>query len=441
MFQSFLSLDQSPPFSAPSRFFLSAPLWGVFALACVFLQGGEVIASRWYPAMLAATHALAIGLVLQVMLGALIQVLPVLAGAHIPKVMFVASSVHIGINVGAALLCTGFLEMSPQVILLGAVFLAFALCVFLLATGVALYPLPFTSPVIWGLKLVWLGLFLTVGLGGVLVLGLNGWLVFDLRALVDWHAAWGLGGAVGLLIFVMATVVVPMFQLTPAYRVKFVYLFMSGLWFALWLFGGQFWYPNIVLIAKTLLYGLAIVFAVYTLWLQKKRRRASVDITVRLWQQGLVLLICWGGGGLSQAWRFWGESDLVYFDYLWGFIAFVGVILPLIVGMLYKVLPFLTWLHLQNKAQALNDFSALGKIPNMNHYLSKKLAHYQAWSHWVFVVSGCIYPYWVSHEQSFFGAVVCVMTGALSFLLLGWLLGSVVLRYRALNNSIFEVKQ
>ena len=72
-----LSYDDTPPFSAPLRFFLTAPLFGVVA-GLTLLFGGEILVSRWTPGALAITHLFAAGFMLQVMLGALLQVMPVL---------------------------------------------------------------------------------------------------------------------------------------------------------------------------------------------------------------------------------------------------------------------------------------------------------------------------------------------------------------------------
>ena len=66
-----LSYDDTPPFSAPLRFFLTAPLFGVVA-GLTLLFGGEILVSRWTPGALAITHLFAAGFMLQVMLGALL---------------------------------------------------------------------------------------------------------------------------------------------------------------------------------------------------------------------------------------------------------------------------------------------------------------------------------------------------------------------------------
>lgn len=70
--QDLLSFDQSPPLAAPLRFFLTAPLFAILAGLTLLASGPDALASRWTPAMLALTHLVAVGFMLQVMLGALL---------------------------------------------------------------------------------------------------------------------------------------------------------------------------------------------------------------------------------------------------------------------------------------------------------------------------------------------------------------------------------
>ena len=74
--QALLSFNKAPPFAAPLRFFLTAPLFAMTAGLLLLVLGPDMFASRWMPGLLAATHLITVGFMLQVMLGALIQILP-----------------------------------------------------------------------------------------------------------------------------------------------------------------------------------------------------------------------------------------------------------------------------------------------------------------------------------------------------------------------------
>ena len=170
--QALLAFENAPPFAAPLRFFLTAPLFGVLAGLLIAFEGADIFASRWMPGALAATHLITVGFMLQVMLGALIQILPVVAGANLRQPLLIARLVHVGLSAGALMLAAGFLLGLPQLLGGGAVVLGMTVLAFLIATAIALRGVPTTSPTIRGIKLSLFSLFAVVGLGIVMSLAL-----------------------------------------------------------------------------------------------------------------------------------------------------------------------------------------------------------------------------------------------------------------------------
>ena len=100
-----LSLDQAPPIGVPLRFFLTAPLFALAAALLLIWQGPDLLDSRWNPALLGATHLLTLGYMGLIMIGALLQILPVVAGTPMQHPALVASIVHTLGTVGIGLLC------------------------------------------------------------------------------------------------------------------------------------------------------------------------------------------------------------------------------------------------------------------------------------------------------------------------------------------------
>ncbi|OYV75737.1 MAG: hypothetical protein B7Z66_11620 [Chromatiales bacterium 21-64-14] len=90
-----LSLDDAPSLSVPLRFLLSAPPFGVAAALLLIWFGPQALASRWSPATLAAAHLMTLGYLTMVMAGAVLQLLPVLAGTRIPYARTVSAGVHV----------------------------------------------------------------------------------------------------------------------------------------------------------------------------------------------------------------------------------------------------------------------------------------------------------------------------------------------------------
>jgi hypothetical protein len=151
--QALLSFDQAPPLAAPLRFFLTAPLFAILAGLLLLWSGPDLFASRWTPAALALTHLITVGFMLQVMLGAMIQILPVVAGANMSRPLLVASLVHVAITLGAVA-GSGFLSYEPLALRGGRVSCsAAAWRCSLVRRSRSLYGVPSTNPTIRGLKL------------------------------------------------------------------------------------------------------------------------------------------------------------------------------------------------------------------------------------------------------------------------------------------------
>ena len=388
--QALLSFDKSPPLAAPFRFFLTAPLMGMLAALLFLLEGEAILASRWTPAALAVTHLLTLGFLAQVMLGALIQILPVVAGANLPAPLWVARLTHAGLLGGTLLLVFGFLWGSPTGLLLGGLGLALSICTFLAISLRALWAVPSTSPTIRSLKLALLALLVVVALGGGLVSVLVfAWGGFDPRW-VDLHAAWGLAGWGAALVVALSLVVVPMFQLTPGYPARFSWFLVPAVFAVLIAWSlVQMWADGAG--ARFFQAGLAVVlaaFALLTLRLQAQRRRARADATYRYWQFGLLSAILACAMQLTVALRP-AVSEAPAWSLAFGMLVLVGAFMSFIVGMLYKILPFLAWLHLQNLVPG-------GKgVPAMNRLLPEAGAAQQFWSHVVLsflLLLAVIYP-------------------------------------------------
>lgn len=364
-----LSLQQAPPLSVPLRFFLSAPLFGLAAAGLLLWLGPDALASRWSPGALALSHLLVLGVLTMVMCGALLQMLPVLAGAPVARPRRVAGLCHGLLVLGTLSLAAGFLGAGQGGFRVAVVLLGFGLGGFLAVVGFGLARAPQVHDSVRGMRWALLGLAVTLGLGLSLGLGHSG-LGLPLRRwpLTDLHLAWGLLGWIATLVAVVAWQVVPMFQMTPPYPP----------WLRRWLAPGLFallgWHALAVLrgwpLAQLPALGLAAalaVFALITLRLLARRRRQIGDASVDFWRLGMAALALAAAlaaasalappapaGGLALA------ASLLYL---------LGFALSVVNGMLYKIVPFLVWLHLQQRLSARIEVRHHIVLPNMKSIL------------------------------------------------------------------------
>ena len=408
--QALLSYDQSPPMAAPFRFFLTAPVFSALAGVLLLWEGPDMLVSRWTPAVLALTHLITVGFMMQVMLGAMVQILPVVAGANMARPLLISTVVHAALVIGTLFLVTAFLTFAPYWFFAAAVFLGAGTTAFVVIAVQALWGVPSISPTIGGLKLALVGLVVAVVLGVLMSISFGGSLDLPLLQLADIHLGWGVVAWGLVLLAAVAYVVVPMFQLTPNYPVWFGRYFLgSALAVVIVWSGAGFLLPaSVELLAGTGVVVVTVLFALVTLDLQRRSKRARFDATQRFWQMAMlsVLSACmvWGAAMVLPVVGEWPGWPLLF-----GVLVLFGGFVSVMTGMLYKIAPFLIWLHLQNAGQ--------GKVmaPNMKKIIEEAAMTRQMRAHFascLLLFLAVFWPEWLVYPAglALFGAQVWLGT-------------------------------
>jgi len=351
MNQAGLQLEQAPPISVPFRFFLVAPVFLLLAAAALLWRGPMVFEARLSPAAIAIAHLFALGFMAMVMIGATMQMLPVLHGSPVPRPHGTAAVTHLGVGLGTLALAAGFLFGERWLLKAGVLALAAGFLVFVAALMVCLGRAPSQNHTVRAMWLAVLSLLVTVVFGVMLAM-LFGWGIAPPNSSVhSLHPGWSLLGWTGLLVVGVGFELVPMLQMTPHYPkpmtryLSVAILALLVLWSAvLWIDDGR-WGAFAVACAVAMAVAY-MLFAVMTMVLQQRRRRRLPDVTLDFWRVGMGSLI-----GASLAWGVrvawsgpWPES----MDILIGVLAIFGFAGSVISGMLYKIMPFLAWFHLQS---------------------------------------------------------------------------------------------
>ena len=359
-----LSLDQAPPFGVVLRFFITAPIFGILVGLLLFSGGGELLLNRYHPQTLVVVHLITLGVMGMVMVGALFQMLPVIAGVVLPQARLLGAAVYGALGAGVLLLCLGFWGANAFGFALGGTLLAVSLAVFAVVALIGLFRVEYANVTVKLMRLALISLLITLLLGAHLAAGHA---TLNLNALTpifaNLHAGWGLAGWTALLILGVAQQVLPMFYVTPRYP-KFCRTVTGPLIFgsllaaiplALYGFG---WVAMIGIAIGLLMLG-SMTFA-RTL----RRKRKAADGSLRYWQFSMIALV------LSVPLLFIpGEAATGALGILFG----GGFVLGLINGMLYKIVPFLSWFHLSATFRP--------DIPTMHDFIPKKGVYYQLGLH------------------------------------------------------------
>lgn len=360
-----LSLDQAPPIETLFSFFLLAPLFAIAAGGMLVWQGDLILLSRWTPQALAVTHLVALGFLTQVMCGALLQMLPVLAGAPVPGVVALGRLTQVALVVGCAALSWGLYSGQRVALMAGGTALLVGLAIFALVIGIALRRARGVPQTVVAMRLAVVALVVTALLGTLLLAALLGAEVAGFHGWVELHLGWGLLGWAGMLIMGVGYQVVPMFHVTPAYPawltrtaapsvaaglILATLLMLMGQPAAIWALG--------------LSIAACVLFAMVTLNRQFRRERPRIDATLLYWWVSMSLMIA-----AALVWVLDGRDELI------GVMVLIGIGVGLPTGMLLKIMPFLSWFHLQHRQVTAKRFDL--RLPHMGTFIPERLARVQ----------------------------------------------------------------
>jgi len=216
--------------------------------------------------------------------------------------------------------------------------------------------------------------------------------------LTEIHLGWGFVAWGTILLAAVAYVVVPMFQLTPAYPDWFGrgFAWSALLAVILWTFADLGGWPLLAAVLALAVVAAPLLFSAITLLIQRRSKRARFDTTQHYWRFALcsalaACAVCLAGRYLPSI----GERQ--EWPLLCGVLVLFGGFMSVMVGMLYKIVPFLIWLHLQNAGQ--------GRVmaPNMKKMISESAMNRQLIAHLIscaLLLLAVFWPAWLVYPAA-----------------------------------------
>lgn len=335
-----LDLKAAPPPFLPARYLATAPWWGVAAGLLIIGLGPLPWMSRWHPGLLGLVHFAVLGVLGNACIGALLQFLAAAAGSPVAGSMRLWQGVHLGYNLGVALLVGGMLTGTVHLLWLGACLVSMMLC--LLAWHLLRALVVGSGPVLLraSLALPIMAWALTGLLGAALVAGMTGLARVDIVATTDAHAVLGLLGMFGLMLLAVGRIVLPMFLGLPSPGLR---AFVAGFTaFAAGVAAAVVW--RLLADQPTGPARLAALMActasVAGLLALGQRRCGRNRPLAAAWGLGLSVVLSSGLAVLLDPWR--GGLAAVT--------ALVAVALPLLVlSMMLEISAFLAWIDLHRR--------------------------------------------------------------------------------------------
>ncbi len=336
--------EQGPPLAIPMGFFFVGPLAMAVAGGVVLATAGRGLDSVWAGPNAAVVHLATVGLLMSGMLGALYQMLPVVAGAAVAAPRL-GHAVNALCAAGAA--CLVWAQATAERWAFGAatVLLGTGLLLFWVPAGLAIARTEARGATVQGIRLAFLGLLAVAAVG----LWLSG-----SRAIsgygpswVAWrwaHAHLGLIAWVGCLIAAVSWQVLPMFYLAAPVPGWVRWTVLGGVATTLVLLLAVFFaslderfVPWAALPGALAVWGVEPVAVAVALWRRKRRRR---DPGLWFWWLAVACGPLSLVAAAAAAWTEVPAAPLVY-----GLLALWGWAAAVMHGMLTRIVPFLVWFH------------------------------------------------------------------------------------------------
>ncbi|SFV57083.1 hypothetical protein MNB_SM-7-480 [hydrothermal vent metagenome] len=332
-----VSTDFAPPFKLITPYFII----GIFTFAVsvlllfwiditdIFQTSAETIA--W-------VHLFLLGFVMMVIFGAMAQLVPVvLEVGHFAVDLYYA--IYPLLFVGSLMMGVGFIH-SPALLPYGGVIVLIALLIFVAETFLTINKVKKLNTVMTSVVIANIFLFMGMLFGITLALGYAGEITVDLHSLLQAHVYLVLFGYVGVTIMGISMVLLPMFWLSHSFSWKPVQraLWLISLGVLSVVFSAL---SDIRLMAYIgyVLTLLAFLFYVYQIYIiYKTRVRIEEDIykdSLLFSYSSFVVALLLGLVG------FLSKNEHIFIA--GGFLALVGFVAFLIIGHLYKIVPFLVW--------------------------------------------------------------------------------------------------
>ena len=402
-----LSLSQAPPYWSVVIYFLTAPFFS-FLFSLLMLSKGSIVFVTFYNyPLIAFVHLITIGFLSMVMIGAIMQMMPVIGGAVISRPVFFSSIIYILLFLGVLSILIYFLTLQNVFALFAILFLYSSLTFFSVVSLYKVLPLFFSNDSMRSFALSLLSLMILVLLGVIMLYKrVSGFSFNMLPGLLNLHIAWAFSGWIFLLVVGVSIQVIPMFYVTPEYP-NIIKKWLPALVFMLLILysSGHFVPKNFYgAWSQTLIFMFSFFFgsfSLFTLIQLNRRKRKLPDYSLWFWRTSMISLFVFSitlivypfQGNSSSKWTI-GLPLL--------FIA--GFAYTLVNGMLYKIVPFLTWFHLSNRG--------IFNIPTMKGVVTDGQIKIQFYFHLSFLVL-IAFAILSAHRIAFYLAFIFLLISSL----------------------------
>lgn len=393
----------SPPFRIVAKYFIATIISFVLLNFLLLVNYKDISGHHFQPKILSVTHITTLGFITMIIFGAMFQLVPVVLEVKLFSTILAEIQFWI-YSAGVILLVYKFwnfasvLTFTLPAILLNLAMLIFSVNIVLSMIRVKIWNITGTylaSSVFWLLTTAVAGLLLSINLDTPFIK------ISHLQYL-KLHVITAFVGWVGMVVMGVSFKLIPMFTLSHGYDRKLakwsVALINIGLLGVNWIMH----YPNTAIynsIFGSMIFIGFILYLIQIFIIFKKRIRKKLDVGLKFTAAALINLGI--TSFLNFSFLFFDYENIINLTLIYGILFLIGFASTLIVGQMYKIVPFLVWYHKYSSKVGIE------KVPMLKDMFSESLAEYQLY----LMVAGII----ISVVSLIFNIQIILLTGFLSF--------------------------
>lgn len=360
-----ISQDFAPPFKLISPFFILGGVFYLLASLYIFSFTSENLFSQ-DTKILALVHLYLLGFVMMVIFGAMAQLVPVvLEVGHSAVELFYAIWPLLGI--GTSLMVVGFLGF-PALLPYGGTVVLISMMVFVMEIFATIRKVKKFSLVISSVLISNSFLFFGIIFGLVMALGYAGTIEVDIIALLRSHVYLVIGGYIIVTLMGLSVVLLPMFGLSHGFSMRplEISIALMSISVVMVVISSFAKYAFIEYIAYSLAVASMLIYFYLTYTIYKTRARKEIDIYVMSLFYGYISMLFAVTFGVIYL--FVAYEPLLIAS---GWLIFFGFFGFVIVGHMYKIIPFLVWF------ERFSPLVGKQKVPMLADMVPKKSSHAQ----------------------------------------------------------------
>ncbi|MBE7475196.1 MAG: hypothetical protein HS131_00510 [Ignavibacteriales bacterium] len=345
----------------------------MFYLICfLLLNHSDITGHHFNPKILTITHIATLGWITMIIFGALFQLIPVvleikLFSEKLAEIQFWIYTIGvIGLLYCFWYFTTG-LYMNISAILLNTAMFIFAFNIIM----------TFTRVKKWNITGLYLGaaifyLIITAIAGLLLAINLGTpYIKIDHLQYLNLHAHTAFIGWVSMVVMGVTFKLIPMFTLSHGYNLKFghwaFWLINIGLLGINYIFHNERIHFLYYVLTPMISVGI-ILFLIQVYIIFKNRVRRKLDTGLRFSSYAYLMLALTTLLGTFIA--FIDYQNIINLTLIYGYMIIFGYLSMLIVGQMYKIVPFLVWYHKYSSKVGIE------KVPMLKEMFNEKVAQY-----------------------------------------------------------------